>query len=120
MATPQGVGDGPPRRLCGHRLGDAHPGGEGLLLKPDYQRERRRLGLQRRGRIGSAPPTGPNQVWQLDFTEYETPTGGTRRLSGVADYWSKNEFGWRWSPTANQLDDAVSAVEQGQGDCDEV
>jgi hypothetical protein len=28
----------------------------------------------------------------------------------VADYWSKYEFGWHWSPTANHRD-AVAAVE---------
>jgi putative transposase len=81
----------------------------GLLLKADYQRERRRLAQQRRAAFASSP-TGPNMVWQLDFSEYETPTGGTWRVAGVADYWSKYEFGWHWSPTANQHD-AVTAVE---------
>jgi transposase InsO family protein len=82
---------------------------EGLLLKADYQRERRRLAQARKAAF-AAPPTAPNQVWQLDFSEYETPTGGTWRVAGVADYWSKYEFGWHWSPTANQHD-AVAAVE---------
>ena len=82
---------------------------EGLLLKADYQRERRRLAQQRRAAF-AAPPTGPNMVWQFDFSEYETPTGGTWRLAGIADYWSKYEFGWHWSPTANQHD-AIAAVE---------
>ncbi|MBA2738930.1 MAG: DDE-type integrase/transposase/recombinase [Nocardioidaceae bacterium] len=82
---------------------------EGLLLRADYQRERRQLAQQRRAAF-AAPPTGPNMVWQLDFSEYETPTGGTWRVAGVADYWSKYEFGWHWSPTANQHD-AIAAVE---------
>jgi len=82
---------------------------ENLLLKADYQRERRQLAQQRRAAF-AAPPTGPNMVWQLDFSEYETPTGGTWRVAGVADYWSKYEFGWHWSPTANQHD-AITAVE---------
>ncbi len=56
------------------------------------------------------PPTGPNQVWQFDFSEYETSRGGIWRTAGVADYWSKYEFGWHWSPTANQHD-AVAGVE---------
>ena len=30
--------------------------------------------------------------------------------AGIADYWSKYEFGWHWSPTANQYH-AVTAVE---------
>ena len=52
----------------------------------------------------------PNQVLQLDFSEYETSRGGTWRTAGVADYWSKYEFGWHWSATANQHD-AVAGVE---------
>jgi transposase InsO family protein len=31
-------------------------------------------------------------------------------VAGIADYWSKVEFGWHWSPTANQHD-AIAAVE---------
>jgi putative transposase len=81
----------------------------GLLLKADYQRERREQARQRKAAF-AAPPTGPNQVWQFDFSEYETPAGGTWRVGGIADYWSKLEFGWHWSPTANQYD-AIAAVE---------
>ncbi len=82
---------------------------EGLLLKADYQRERRQLAQARKAAF-AAPPTGPNMVWQFDFSEYETTTGGTWRVAGVADYWSKYEFGWHWSPTANQYD-AIEAVQ---------
>ena len=82
---------------------------EGLLLKADYQRERRELAKQRKAAF-AAPPTGPNQVWQLDFSEYETTRGGTWRVAAVTDYYSKIEFGWHWSPTANQYD-AIAAVE---------
>jgi transposase InsO family protein len=55
------------------------------------------------------PPTGPNQVWQLDFSEFETAHGGTWRVAAVIDYWSKYEFAWHWSPTANQYD-TIAAV----------
>ena len=81
----------------------------GLLLKADYQRERRQLAQQRKAAF-AAPPTGPNMVWQFDFSEYETTGGGTWRVAGIADYWSKYEFGWHWSPTANQHD-AIAGVE---------
>ncbi len=80
-----------------------------LLLKADYQRERRQLARQRKAAF-AAPPTGPNMVWQFDFSEYETTGGGTWRVAGIADYWSKYEFGWHWSPTANQHD-AIAGVE---------
>ena len=49
-------------------------------------------------------------MWQLDFSEFETSRGGTWRLAGCADYWSKYEFGWHIAPTANQ-NDAVAALE---------
>lgn len=78
-------------------------------MKQDYQRERRELAKARKAAFAE-PPTGPNQVWQLDFSEYETNAGGTWRVAGIADYWSKYEFGWHWSPTANQHD-AIAAVE---------
>ena len=57
------------------------------------------------------PPSGPNQVWQLDFTEFETRHGGTWRIGGVADYWSKLELGWHVSTTQNHRD-AIETVEQ--------
>jgi hypothetical protein len=82
---------------------------EGLLLEANYQRERRRLAARWKAAFG-VEPTGPNQVWQLDLTEFETTTGGTWRLAGCRDYWSKYELGWHVSPTANQHD-AIAAVE---------
>src|SRR5215207_2859393 len=44
---------------------------EGLLLEASYQRERRRVAAERKAAF-CEPPTGPNQVWQFDFSEYET------------------------------------------------
>ncbi|MEU6702029.1 integrase core domain-containing protein [Pseudonocardia sp. NPDC046786] len=49
-------------------------------------------------------------MWQLDFTEFETTTGGLWRLAGCRDPWSKYELGWHVSPTANQHD-AIIAIE---------
>ncbi len=81
----------------------------GLRLKADDQRERRQLAQQRKAAF-AAPPTGPNMVWPFDFSEYETTGGDTWRVAAVADYGSKYEFGWHWSPTANHHD-AITAVE---------
>ncbi|MGC0272879.1 transposase [Pseudactinotalea sp. Z1739] len=83
---------------------------EGLILPAHYQRERRRL-AERRKAAFATEPTGPNQVWQLDFSEYETTTGGTWRIASCRDYWSKYEFDAHVSPTAN-MHDAVTAVEK--------
>jgi len=88
----------------------------GLLLAADYQRERRRLAAARRA-VFVTPPDGPNQVWQLDFSEFETTGGGTWRIAACTDYWSKYELGWHLALTANQHD-AVAAVEAAIGEAD--
>jgi transposase InsO family protein len=80
----------------------------GLLQPVDYQGERRELAKARKAAF-AAPPTGPNQVWQLDFSEYETTTGGIWRLAGVTDYFSKYEHGWHIAPTCTGTD-AIEAV----------
>jgi transposase InsO family protein len=82
---------------------------EDLILPAHYQRERRKL-AERRKAAFATEPTGPNQVWQLDFSEFETTGGGTWRLAGCRDYWSKYEHPFHVSPTANQYD-AIDAVE---------
>lgn len=87
---------------------------EGLILPAHYQRERRQLAQRRRAAFAKEP-AGPNQVWQLDFSEFETTTGGTWRLAGCRDYWSKYEHPFHLSPTANQFD-AIDAVELALAD----
>lgn len=82
---------------------------EGLILHAAYQAERRRLAEARKAAFAD-PPTAPNHVWQLDFTEVETTAGGTWRIAACRDYWSKYELGWHISPTANQHD-AITSIE---------
>ena len=91
---------------------------EGLILPAQYQRERRQL-AQRRKAAFAAPPSGPNQVWQLDFSEFETTRGGTWRLAGCRDYWSKYEHRFHVSPTANQHD-AIDAIELALADYEQL
>jgi transposase InsO family protein len=88
----------------------------GLILTADYQRERRQLAAARRAAF-VIPPAGPNQVWQLDFSEFETTGGGTWRIAACTDYWSKYELGWHLSLTANQHD-AIAAVEAAIGEAE--
>src|SRR3954451_19384889 len=59
---------------------------EGLLLEANYQRERRQLAARRKAAF-AVEPTAPNQVWQLDFTDFETTTGGpgASRAAGTTD-----------------------------------
>ena len=73
---------------------------EGLLLEANYQRERRQLAARRKAAF-AVEPIGANQVWQLDFTEFETTSGGVWRLARCRDYWSKYELAGHVSPTAN-------------------
>ncbi len=81
----------------------------GRVLEVDYQAERRQHAEARRAAF-VVPPSGPNQVWQLDFTEFETRMGGTWRIGGIADYWSKLELGYHVATTANHRD-AIETVE---------
>jgi putative transposase len=80
----------------------------GLLQPVDYQGVRRELARARKAAFAD-PPTGPNQVWQLDFSEYETTTRGIWRLAGVCDYYSKYEYGWHIAPTCTGTD-AIASV----------
>ncbi|SBW22298.1 integrase catalytic subunit [Candidatus Protofrankia californiensis] len=81
----------------------------GLLQPVDYHGERRELAKARRAAF-TEPPTSPNMVWQLDFSEYETTSGGTWRLVGMCDYYSKYEFDWHIGPTCTGTD-AVTTVQ---------
>jgi transposase InsO family protein len=87
---------------------------ENLLQAADYQRERRKLAAARKAAF-LVPPTRPNEVWQLDFSDFETIAGGTWRIAGCRDYVSKLEHPWHISPTANHLD-AIEAVELALAD----
>jgi putative transposase len=46
---------------------------DGLILPAASQRERRRLAEGRKAAFAK-DPSGPDQVWQLDFSGFETPT----------------------------------------------
>jgi putative transposase len=99
-------------RADGHRLSvssvERAMRRRGLLQPIDYQGERRELATARKAAFAE-PPTGPNQVWQLDFSEYETTSGGIWRLAGVCDYYSKYEYGWHIAPGCTGAD-AIAAV----------
>ena len=67
---------------------------DGLILPSEYQKQRRELAKDRKAAFAKTP-TGPNQVWQLDFSEFETTTGGTWRIAGCRDWFSKVEHPFR-------------------------
>jgi putative transposase len=43
-------------------------------------------------------------VWQMDFSEFETTTGGIWRIGAVCDYWAKPALAGRVAATATALD----------------
>ena len=106
------------RKIYGLMRADRHPLSmssveramrrRGLLQPVDYQGRRRELAKARSAAFAE-PPTRPNQVWQLDFSEYETTTGGIWRLAGCCDYYSKYEHGWHIAPGCTGAD-AIEAV----------
>ncbi len=80
-------------RRDGHDVGSASSvrramGCRGLLQPVRYQAERRQLAQARRAAFVD-PPERRNRVWQMDFSEFETTTGGIWRIGGVCDYWAK-------------------------------
>jgi transposase InsO family protein len=79
------------------------------LLQPvGYQRERRELAKARRAAFVE-PPTHRNQVWQLDFSEFETRREGRWQIAGCADYVTKYEFE-RWISPTQMRHDAIEAL----------
>lgn len=81
----------------------------GLLQPVDDQGQRRELAKARKAAFAQ-PPTRCNEVWQLDFSEYETTARGIWRLAGVTDYFSKYEHGRHISPSCTGAD-AIAAVQ---------
>lgn len=90
----------------------------GRVQPIDYQAERRQLAEARRAAF-VVSPCGPNQVWQCDFSEFETRQGGIWRIGGVADYWSKLELGWHVSTTQNHRD-AIETLEQALAETEQL
>lgn len=81
----------------------------GLLLPARYHAERRALARARKG-IFKAPTPRRNRVWQTDFSEFETSTGGKWMLSGMVDYWAKVALATAANGT-QAAQDAVATLE---------
>lgn len=89
------------------------------LLQPvGYQRERRELAKARRAAFVD-PPTHRNQVWQLDFSEFETTRDGRWQIAGCTDYFAKHEFP-RWIAPTQMRHDAIEAVKAAIDGAEEV
>lgn len=102
-------------RHDGHEVGSASSvrrarARRGLLQPVRCQAERRRLAVARRA-VFVEPPRRRNRVWQMDFTEYETTTGGIWRLGGVVDYYAKPALACRVATTQTGPD-LIAALEE--------
>jgi putative transposase len=60
----------------------------GLLLPQGFRADRKSWAVLRR-KVFRDPPTERNRVWQTDFSEFETTTGGIWRICAVIDYATK-------------------------------
>ena len=101
-------------RHDGHDVGSVSSVGRamarrGLLQPVRYQAERRQL-AQARKAVFVDPPVRRNRVWQMDFSEFETTTGGIWRIGAVCDYWAKPALAGRVAATATATDLIASLV----------
>jgi transposase InsO family protein len=75
----------------------------GLLLPVGYRADRKSWAVLRR-RVFHDPPTKRNWVWQTDFSEFETSSGGIWRICAVIDYATKYCLAATITPTARGQD----------------
>src|SRR3954451_13218377 len=59
-----------------------------LLLPMGFRADRKSWAAVRK-RVFADPPTERNRVWQTDFSEFETSSGGIWRICAVTDYATK-------------------------------
>jgi transposase InsO family protein len=82
----------------------------GLLLPRGFRSDRKSWAVIRR-QVFHDPPTRRNRVWQTDFSEFETSTGGIWRLCGIVDYATKYCLALTITPTSRGTD-AVACLQQ--------
>jgi transposase InsO family protein len=75
----------------------------GLLLPRGYRVDRRSWARLRR-QVFHDPPTDRNRVWQTDFSEFETTSGGIWRISAVINYATKYCLAVTLTPTSRGID----------------
>lgn len=80
---------------------------EGLLLSVNYTKELREQMEERKEYLHK--PEGINQLWQVDFTEFQIPGYGTYYSTNILDYYSRYVLACliRDSHTTDELIDAI-------------
>ena len=84
----------------------------GLLLPCNYTKELKEQVQARQQYLHK--PEGINQLWQVDFTEFQIPEYGTYYSTNVLDYFSRYVLACliRASHTADDLMDAIEMAKQ--------
>lgn len=90
----------------------------GLLQPARYQAQRREMARARRATF-DAPPDRRNRVWQTDFSEFETTSAGTWRITGVVDYAAKLCLACQVKGNQKGLD-AVTVLEAAIAEAEEI
>lgn len=75
----------------------------GLLLPRGFRADRKSWAVLRR-RVFVDPPRERNRIWQTDFSEFETTTGGIWRICAVIDYAAKYCLAATVTPTSRAHD----------------
>lgn len=75
----------------------------GLLPPRGFRADRKTWAVLRR-KVFRDPPTERNRVWQTDFSEFETPSGGIWRICAVIGYATKYCLAVTAGPTARGAD----------------
>jgi transposase InsO family protein len=74
-----------------------------LLLPRGFRADRKSWAVLRR-QVFHDPPIERNRVWQTDFSEFGTPSGGIWRICAVIDYATKYCLAAKITPTARGAD----------------
>lgn len=82
----------------------------GLLLPQGFRADRKSWAVLRR-KVFRDPPTQRNRVWQTDFSEFETTSGGIWRICAVIDYATKYCLAITVTPTGRGAD-ALNCLQQ--------
>jgi transposase InsO family protein len=85
----------------------------GLLLPTGFRADRKSWAAVRR-QVFHDPPTARNRVWQTDFSEFETSSGGIWRICAVIDYATKYALALTITPTGRG-EDALACLHQAMG-----
>jgi putative transposase len=92
----------------------------GLLLPRGFRADRKSWAALCR-KVFHDPPAERNRVWQTDFSEFETPSGGIWRICAVIDYATRYCLAAKVTPTGRGsdalacLDAAVAEAERVLG-----